>query len=152
MDGVNKWLLIDRTTGKNIRWATDVGREKEIKSRLVGMIKRRADKSVEEQKARVKAKGEVFTPVGVVREMNRLVDSDPVTEENWKDYVRLRKLEITCGEASFIVSRYDPIQGNFLEREERVGFLDEKMRIVGMYCESREDWIYWAKEAFKASV
>ena len=32
-------------------------------------------------------------------------------DKNWKDYVLSRRLEITCGEAPYLVSRYDTVSG-----------------------------------------
>lgn len=41
--------------------------------------------------------------------MNEACDSQKITKNNWQEYVALLKLEITCGEAPFIISRYDPV-------------------------------------------
>lgn len=158
-------LLIDRTTKKNIIWATDsyekYGREfslqKQIKSELVTgpyskLIQPRAAKSLEEQKYRTKNKAEVFTPLSIVDQMNKSVDT-VVTKNNWQDYIKELKLEITCGEAPFIVSRYNPTSntGKLIKLENRVGFLDKKLKVVSKYCDNKKDWLFWAKEAFKAS-
>ena len=32
-----------------------------------------------------------------------------------------------------------------------MGFLDKKLRAVSKYCDKKRDWLFWAKEAFKAS-
>lgn len=160
-----KTLLIDRTTGKNIIWATDSYEshgsefvpEKHIRPELVtgtyGMlIQPRAAKSLSEQRKRTKDKAEVFTPLDIVGKMNRSVDNYRITKNNWQEYVRELRLEITCGEAPFIVSRYNPTaHGVLIKLEHRVGFLDKKLKIVGRYCQSEEEWLFWAKEAFKAS-
>ncbi len=158
-------LLIDRTTKKNIIWATDsyekYGKEftpkKQIKPELVTgtyskLIQPRAAKSLEEQKYRTKDKAEVFTPLNVVDQINKSVDV-VVTKNNWQEYVKELKLEITCGEAPFIVSRYNPMAhtGKLIKLENRVGFLDKKLKIVSKYCDDKKDWLFWAKEAFKAS-
>lgn len=165
-------LLIDRTTKKNILWATDsyvkkYGKDfmphKQIKSELVTgdlygkLIQPRAAKPLAEQRRRTKDKAEVFTPLRIVDQMNKQVDwSGDIRvpdESNWQDYVRELKLEITCGEAPFIVSRYNPTShtGKLIKLEKRVGFLDRKLRIVSQYCERPKEWLYWAKEAYKSS-
>ena len=74
-------------------------------------------------------------------------------KNNWQYYVHELKLEITCGEAPFIVSRYNPIAhtGKLIKLNNRVGFLDKKIRIISKYCQNKKDWIFWAKEAYRAS-
>lgn len=79
-------LLADRSTGRNIRWCTDDYASRgegfrftdEIAANLVcdriSVIRPRVDKRVEEQKSRVSAKGEVFTPAWVCNAQNNLVD------------------------------------------------------------------------------
>jgi hypothetical protein len=163
-------LLSDRTTKKNIIWATDFyenhGKEfihkNHIKPELVTgiygkFIQPRAAKSLDKQRQRTKGKAEVFTPLKIVELMNKEVDSSGSIripdESNWQEYVRQLKLEIACGEAPFIVSRYNPTAhtGKLIKLEYRVGFLDKKLRIVSRYCNKQEEWLIWAKEAFKAS-
>ncbi len=158
-------LLTDHTTKRNIIWATDsyekFGKEflcdKNIKSNLVTgkynlLIQPRAAKSLEEQRHRTKDKAEVFTPLSVVEQMNKSVDM-AVNKNNWQKYVKELKLEITCGEAPFIVSRYNPMAhtGKLIKLENRVGFLDKKLKIVSRYCDNKKEWLFWAKEAYKSS-
>jgi len=161
-------LLTDRTTGKNIIWATDsyvskgkvFGARCPVSPKLVTgvygkLIQPRASKSVAEQRQRTKA--EVFTPLRIVDQMNKLVDWSGVIrvpdESNWQDYVSERKLEISCGEAPFVVSRYNPTShtGKLIKIENRVGFLDRKLRTVSEYCHKPKEWLVWAKAAYKAS-
>ena len=63
------------------------------------------------------------------------------------------KLEITCGEAPYIVSRYDPVSDKqeLLPLPKRVGFLDSKRSVVSKYCDTSEDWQKWSKIAFQSS-
>ena len=163
-------LLIDRTTKKNIIWATD-SYEKHgkgfspnlcIAPELVTgkfglLIQPRASKSLEEQRKRTKDKAEVFTPLKIVDQMNKVVDmldkKQIPNNDNRQAYVRELKLEITCGEAPFIVSRYNPTSHTrkLIDLESRVGFLDKKLKIVSKYCDNKKDWLFWAKEAFRAS-
>lgn len=163
-------LLLDRTTKKNIIWATDsyqklgkvYGDKMQVLSDLVTgeyglLIQPRAAKSLKEQRQRTKDKAEVFTPLKIVHQMNKAVDSvindQVLSRDTWQKYVRELKLEITCGEAPFIVSRYNPIAhtDKLIKLENRVGFLDRKLNVVSRYCDKKTDWIFWAKEAFKAS-
>ncbi|TAJ13520.1 restriction endonuclease subunit M [Patescibacteria group bacterium] len=159
-------LLIDKTTKKNIIWATDsyghYGKEfaahKQIKPELVTgrqygkLIQPRAVKSREEQRQRTREKGEVFTPLKIVEQMNKLGDGISISELNWQEYVAELKLEIACGEAPFIISRYNPVEhGAVIKIESRVGFLDRKLQIVSKYCATPKEWLKWAKVAYQSS-
>lgn len=165
-DDLLEILLKDKTTSKNILWATDSYEHKgkkfaplaQITADLItgkngNLIQPRAIKSKEEQDIRTRDKAEVFTPLSIVREMNDACDNKPVTKNNWQNYVALLKLEITCGEAPFIVSRYDPVSDTqkLLPIKERVGFLDKKLKVVSQYCNNQEEWLKWAKIAYQSS-
>ncbi len=165
-DNLLEILMQDKTTSKNILWATDsyekMGEsylfQSEIKTGLItgefgSLIQPRAIKSKEEQLYRTRDKAEVFTPLSIVKQMNEACDTARVTKNNFQEYVALLKLEITCGEAPYIVSRYDPVSDSkeLVPLQKRVGFLDYKMRIVSKYCDTVEDWIKWAKIAFQSS-
>ena len=63
--------------------------------------------------------------------------------KSWKDYITSTRLEITCGEAPFIVSRYDAASGKRIEIKDRIGMLDRKLRIVNENTLCLEDWLYW---------
>jgi len=159
-------LLQDKTTGNTILWATDSYEQKgkkfasfaPITSDLVTgkngkLIQPRSVKSKEEQLLRTRDKAEVFTPLSIVKQMNEACDNKRVTKNNWQEYVSLLKLEITCGEAPFIVSRYDPVSDKqeLLPLAERVGFLDKKLSVVSKYCNTHDEWLKWAKIAFQSS-
>jgi hypothetical protein len=165
-DNLLEILLKDKTTSKNILWASDsysimgemFAPQEEIKTELVTgeygtLIQPRAVKSKEEQLYRTREKAEVFTPLSIVKKMNEACDTIQVTENNWQEYVALLKLEITCGEAPYIVSRYDPVSDiqELVPLAKRVGFLDYKLRVVSKYCDTVEDWIKWTKIAFQSS-
>jgi len=159
-------LLQDKTTGNTILWATDSYEQKgkkfasfaPITSDLVTgkngkLIQPRSVKSKEEQLLRTRDKAEVFTPLSIVKQMNDACDTKRITKNNWQEYVALLKLEITCGEAPFIVSRYDPVSDKqeLLPLAERVGFLDKKLSVVSKYCNTHDEWLKWAKTAFQSS-
>lgn len=183
-------LLKDKTTGKNIIWATDnyskygelYTSEKEIKIELItsrhgGVIKPRVEKSKEERLQRVRQKAEVFTPSWVCNLQNNLVDEEwfgrkdvfniekerswETTKEKiqfsdekgktWQDYVNSNRMEITCGEAPYLASRYDTVTGEYIEVTNRIGLLDRKLRVVAENTDSREDWLKWATVAVQSS-
>lgn len=160
-------LLQDKTTGNNILWATDsydsngdlftptahITTELITGALLGNLIQHRALKSKTEQLYRTRDKAEVFTPLTIVKQMNEACDTKRLTKKNWQEYVALLKLEITCGEAPFIVSRYDPVSESqeLLPLSKRVGFLDKKMKVVSRYCVTYEDWLKWTKIAFQSS-
>ena len=165
-DNLLEILLQDKTTATNILWATDSYESQgkqfaplaPITTDLVTgkngkLIQPRAIKSKEEQLTRTRDKAEVFTPLAIVKQMNEACDTDPVTNNNWQNYIALQKLEITCGEAPFIVSRYDPVSDSqaLVPILNRVGFLDYKLRVVSKYCETKVEWLKWVKVAFQSS-
>lgn len=165
-DNLLEILLQDKTTSKNILWATDSYQSKgesfaplaHITTDLVtgvfgSLIQPRAIKSKEEQIYRTRDKAEVFTPLSIVKQMNKACDTKRVTKYNWQEYVALLKLEITCGEAPYIVSRYDPVSDKqkLLPLSQRVGFLDRKIKVISKYCDTHKEWISWTKIAFQSS-
>lgn len=171
-DDLLAMLLSDRTTKRNILWATDSYTElygaffapnKQILADLITgqnygkIIQPRAVKSQAEQYFRTKEKGEVFTPLSTIKKMNNHIDkisSNPkINDDNWRQYVKELRLEIACGEGPFIASRYNPTANTekIIDIKKRVGFLDRKLQVVSRYCKSRANWVVWAKEAFMAS-
>lgn len=148
-----------------------------IIGRNTTIIQPRIAKSKSEQKNRTRESAEVFTPSWICNEMNNACDEEyfgrtnvfnviqekdwmPVTEpikfkENknlteWQKYVDSRRLEITCGEAPYLVSRYDTTTGEFLPLEQRIGLLDRKLRIVHENTTTKSEWFTWAKRAFES--
>jgi hypothetical protein len=124
-----------------------------ITGSLGNLIQPRALKSKTEQIYRTRDKAEVFTPLTLVKKMNDSVDTKRIDKNNWQEYVGQLKLEITCGEAPFIVSRYDPVSDKqkLLSLRNRVGFLDKKLRVVSKQCNSQVEWLKWVKIAFQSS-
>lgn len=182
-------LLKDRSSGKNIIWATDDYAHKgagfqrydhiEI-SAVTGyhgnVVKPRVEKSKKEQLDRIKQKAEVFTPSWICNKQNNLVDNawfgtegvfnteheqswitteykivfPTATGKTWEDYVQDVRLEITCGEAPYLVSRYDTVTGEYIDLPRRIGLLDRKMRIVMENAETDDSWRKWAIIAFQS--
>lgn len=188
-ENVFKNLLLDRTTRKNIIWATDeyseLGERFRPKSEILresitgvhsGVIKPRVTKAIEAQASRTKKKAEVMTPAWICNRMNNAADemwfgrsgvfntenetswvatTDPIEfakPGDWKKYVDDRRLEITCGEAPFITSRYDTTTGQIIPVAERIGLLDRKLRVVGENnTHAEEEWLKWALRALEAT-
>ena len=71
--------------------------------------------------------------------------------KTWQDYIKLRWMEITCGEAPFMTSRYDNTTGRRIKLEDRIGFLDRKLRIINENTDNRKDWMDAAITAYQAS-
>ena len=160
-----KNLLIDRTTGKNILWATEdyypISEKSQILlSQITGenanRIKPRAQKCADTQVSRTRNKAEVFTPSWICNEQNNLIDEKWISKDrellngkNWQDYVKLTRLEITCGEAPYLVSRYDSVSGESIEIDKRIGILDRKMRFICKNIQNEAEYFSWVKIAFQ---
>ena len=158
-----KILLKDRTTRKNIIWATDsyqdMGegyqakdhiKESLFKNEAGQIIKPRVEKDDEEQSKRTRGKGEVFTPTWIIKKKIDLIEEE-LTKLDLEDYIGQRWLEITCGEAPYMTSRYDTVTGEYLGIEERVGFLDRKLQRISKEIEDEEIWFSLALKAYQAS-
>ena len=150
-------------------------RDKEITVDLItgqhsGVIKNRARKALEQQSERTRQHAEVFTPLWICEKMNDHIDemwfgrkqgihkTDPETghivftsSKKWRYYVDSRRLEITCGEAPYLVSRYDVSTGDAIPLEKRIGILDRKLRVVTENATTEEEWVTWAIRAYQAT-
>lgn len=67
-------------------------------------------------------------------------------EKTWKDYVNENRIEITCGKAPYLVSRYDTVTGEPIPVGERIGLLDRKLWVV----ETSGEWLEAAQKAYKS--
>lgn len=140
------------------------------------IVKPRVLKSKEQQTDRSKDMAEVFTPSWVCNAQNNLVDEawfgrkDVFNTENsekhewqtnpdkieypegktWRDYVRATRMEMTCGEAPYLVSRYDATTGNPIPLQDRIGLLDRKLRVVSENTSESGEWLEWAQIAYKS--
>ncbi len=170
-------LLADMTTGNNIIWAADDYKnfraESEIYPAQINLIKPRYEKVREQQKRRTKNRAEIFTPAWICNLQNNLIDEKyfgranvfntaegqswtPTPEKisfgnlNWQDYILQKRLEITCGEAPYLVSRYDAVTGEKISVEKRIGLLDRKLRVVNENTTTQADWEEWAIKAVQS--
>lgn len=138
------------------------------------VIQPRVSKDRDEQIRRTRDKAEVFTSSWICNLQNNSIDDAwfgkpgtfnttegttwTVNEtkvefpdgKSWMDYVDERRLEITCGEAPYLVSRYDTVTGKELPIKERIGLLDRKLRVVNENVESDEEWSKWVTRAFQS--
>lgn len=157
-------LLRDHTTGQNIFWATHdyeaLGPAYDYHSQILPelitgeherVVRPRVLKSKEQQTDRSKDMAEVFTPSWVCNAQNNLVDEAWWAEEGktWEDYVRSTRMEITCGEAPYLVSRYDTTTGDPIALQNRIGLLDRKLRLVSENTADESEWLKWAKVAYQ---
>lgn len=178
-------LISDKTTKKNIIFATDAYQDSGIEPRtqitkelLLGMdalkIQPRVLKSLQEQSERTRKKAEVFTPSWICNKMNNHCDNEWFGREgvfnteigqswtvnpdkvefekpgDWKKYVDSKRLEITCGEAPYIVSRYDTTTAEIIPVDQRIGILDRKLRVVNENTNNESDWLNWTYRAFQS--
>ena len=195
-------LLKDKSTGKNIIWATDPPEElqtvmyepvtdrSQITTQQLGLthyevVLPRMMKQTDTQKQRTRKKGEVFSPAWVCNKMNNALDADwfrglgagetagqftvelpqgwqtvetpvqfPVCKGRtpaWVQYVQSRRLEVTCGEAPFLASRYDAATGEMIPVARRIGILDRKLRVVNENAATEDEWCKYATHAVQST-
>lgn len=131
-------------------------------------------KSKDEQTARTKNKAEVFTPSWICNKMNNHCDFEWFgrgeifnkeigegwktnckkikfpKDKTWQEYIYSKRLEITCGEAPYIVSRYDAATGDIIDVADRIGILDRKIRVINENVDNEEEWLDWVKKAYQS--
>ncbi len=195
-------LLKDKSTGKNIIWATDppgelqtvmyepVTDRSQITTQQLGLthyevVLPRMMKQTDTQQQRTRKKGEVFSPAWVCNKMNNALDADwfrglgaeesagqftvelpqgwqtvetpvqfPVCKGRtpaWVQYVQSRRLEVTCGEAPFLASRYDAATGEMIPVARRIGILDRKLRVVSENAATEDEWLKFATHAVQST-
>lgn len=140
------------------------------------IIQPRTLKARDVQQRRARERAEVYTPAWVCNAQNNLVDEawggkpDIFNTEHtdhtwtpapapvrlpeghtWQEYVALTRLEITCGEAPYLVSRYDAATGRYIPLAERIGLLDRKLRLVSEHCTTSAQWLRWARRAYQST-
>ncbi len=139
------------------------------------IIKPRICKTKEEQDVRIKEKAEVFTPSWICNKQNNQIDNKWFGEENifnyevenrweinenkiifptktgkaFEEYIDSTRLEITCGEAPYITSRYDTVTGEYIDVMNRIGLLDRKLRVINENVDKESDWQIWVEIAYK---
>lgn len=156
-------LLKDRTTNKNIVWASPsyegMGKpfcaDQPIKKNLIigpyeSIIQPRVEKNKRNQEIRTRKRGEVFTPPWLVDKQVSIVMNE-IGDISFESFIALRWLELACGEAPYIVTRYDSITGDIIPVEHRVGFLDRKLQRISEQSNTEKEFIKWSKIAYESS-
>ena len=195
-------LLKDKSTGKNIIWATDPPEKlqtvmfepvtdrsqittQQLRLTHYEVVLPRMMKQTDTQQQRTRKKGEVFSPAWVCNKMNNALDADWFrglgAEESagqftvelpqgwqtvetpvqfpackgktpaWVQYVQSRRLEVTCGEAPFLTSRYDAATGEMIPVARRIGILDRKLRVVSENAATEDEWRKYATHAVQST-
>lgn len=146
-----------------------------IKLMKKGIMLPRTMRTKEQQNERTKGKAEVFTPSWICNKMNNYCDEQWFNRKNvfnienpdntwttikekiefnnnkgWQKYIDSKRVEITCGEAPYIVSRYDATTGKILKINDRIGILDRKLRVVNENIKNEEDWLKWTYRAYES--
>lgn len=143
------------------------------------VIQPRIYKEQSQQDVRSKEMAEVFTPSWMCNEQNNLVDDawfgrshvfntpssescslswkateNPITDfpdnKTWVDYVKANRMEISCGEAPYLTSRYDTTTGEFIPLNQRIGLLDRKLRLVSENCHDVRTWMHYTRYAYQS--
>lgn len=137
------------------------------------IIKPRTKKGKLEQLKRSRDKAEVFTPSWVCNKQNNTIDNAwfgkkdvfnteeefgwvtnkkkiEFKDKTWQEYVNELRLEVTCGEAPYLVSRYDTTNGEVIPVIDRIGLLDRKLRIVNENTFDYDSWYEWTIKAYKS--
>lgn len=151
--------------------------KKQVIGENVNVIQPRITKSQQERSNRTREKAEVFTPTWICNAQNNLIDTQWFNREGvfntqiekswvvnsnkikfpdkkgrkWGDYVDAPRLEITCGEAPYLVSRYDSVDGKLIQVPKRIGLLDRKMRVVNENTDNEAEWFKWVLRAYQAT-
>ena len=131
---ITETLLWERTTGTKFPINPD-----EVMPRYL--------KAQEEQKSRTDNKAEVFTPYEIIEKMNDMMEADC---PEIILYIKKKVLEVTCGEAPFLTTRYDAVSGEEIPVEKRVGLLDRKLSSIPEEV-GKELYIRCADEALKSA-
>ena len=166
-------------TGDNSPFSFNAQITPELVSHHQDLIQPRIKKHPSMQTSRSKNRAEVFTPAWICNAQNNLVDeqwfgkrdvfnSEHIDENGehawvtsqqpvvfpknrtWMSYVRARRMEITCGEGPYLVSRYDTTTGRLIPIGERIGMLDRKFRIINENTPSEPNKRQWIRKAYQA--
>lgn len=132
------------------------------------------------QQSRSKDMAEVFTPSWICNAQNNIIDNawfqkknvfnkeikqsngmsswivnmDKISfskDKTWKHYVSDKRLEMACGEAPYITSRYDTTTGEYIPIENRIGILDRKLRVISENVDVSGEWLKAAQTAYKST-
>ena len=165
-------------TDSYIKYGSDYYPDQEMTiEQLIGantrFVQPRISKTPEEQLLRTRNNAEVFTPAWICNLQNNSIDEKWFGRKNifnipkgkswivnygkisfppertWQEYIKDRRMEISCGEAPYLVSRYDVVAGQPIPIPDRIGLLDRKLRIITENTDNKEDWYAWAIKAYE---
>lgn len=73
--------------------------------------------------------------------------------KTWRQYVKAPRMEVSCGEAPYLASRYDTVDGRMIPVADRIGLLDRKLRVVteNVGTDDPRDWLYYATRSVQAT-
>lgn len=138
-------------------------------------IQPRFMKAKERRTNRQRTKSEVYTPAWVVCYQNNACDDDWFGRKNvfgelvghvWQpaaghicfdspagpfSYIDSPRLEITCGEAPYLATRYDAATGERIPVKDRVGILDRKLRVASETARTEDELVALMVRAYKAT-
>lgn len=60
-------------------------------------------------------------------------------------------MELACGEAPYLCSRYDTVTGEPITVSNRIGLLDRKLRVMSENTTTSGEWLEWAKIALRST-
>ncbi len=154
--GCIRWVTDDYSSRGNGFRPSDEMFPERITDEHEGIVAPRIGKNKTHQTKRTRENAEVFTPSWLCCAQNNLIDdawfgrsgaivsnANPLTgwdvaenevlfdaNHSWQSYVDKRVLEASCGEAPYLVSRYDVTTGRPIPIQRRMGLLDRKLRVV----------------------
>src|SRR5699024_1080071 len=99
---------------------------------------------------RQRNRAEVFTPSWVIKLQVEAALED-MKELPIQDFIQTKWIEITCGEAPYMVNRYDMETGDVIPLNKRSGFIDVKFKRLNKEIEIEDEWVELALEIYKAS-
>ena len=138
------------------------------------IIRPRVKKTKEEKQLRIREKAEVFTPSWICNKQLNLIDNKWFNKSNvfnkeqgekwvttnkiyfpkdksWQEYIKSLRIEVSCGEAPYLVSRYDSVTGKTIDLVDRIGILDRKFRVLNENVKDYDSWVEWSKTAIKST-
>lgn len=131
------------------------------------------------QRTRIKEMAEVYTPSWVCNEQINSIDNSWFNKKNvfnkqvvtddgimiwkvnknkiefpkdktWRNYVNDIRLEVSCGEAPYLTSRYDTTTGEYIHVSDRIGFLDRKLRVINENIKTQKSWLKYVELAYQS--
>lgn len=152
------------TTKKNIIWANENYRnfdkqlynaKSQITKNLITrnngyIIMPRALKDKILKRERTKKKAEVFTPLWIIKKQNDEVEKQ-LQINSLEEYIKVKWLEVACGEGPYMTSRYDVTTGKYVETKNREGFVDRKLKKITEKIDDKIEYERLAVEVYKSS-